>query len=134
MRTYVRWIFKGTTKSIYSFLKAFLNVLFPLIDLKQNGKFFQMVPPENIKLYLKRLVHFLGLEKERLWVCLFGSVVEVFIMFFGTVPFTILYMHAHLLKTNILWLKGTFWVSDNRPLTMYYMLVKPISELFCATD
>ena len=31
---------------------AFLNVLFPLIHLKQNGNLFQIVPPENIKLDL----------------------------------------------------------------------------------
>ena len=46
------------------FFKDLLSVLFPLIDLKQNGNVFQMVPAETIKLFLNRL--FLGLGKEKI--------------------------------------------------------------------
>ena len=54
------------------FSKFFKKRFFPLIDLEQNGKWFQMVPPENIKLALNILFV----------VCLFGFVVNVLMMFF----------------------------------------------------
>ena len=55
----------GTSRSpIKCLFKVFVNVVFPLIDLKQIGKLFQIVQPENIKVYWNRL--FLGLGKESL--------------------------------------------------------------------
>ena len=57
-------LYLTSRSSINCFFKAILNVFFPLIDLKENSKLFQMVPAENINLDLNRL--FLGLGKERL--------------------------------------------------------------------
>ena len=44
------------TLSIWCFLKALLNALFSFKVLIDNGKLFQSVPPEYIKLHLNRSI------------------------------------------------------------------------------
>ena len=85
--------------SIKYFLNSFLNLCFVGANFKKGGKLFHSVPPEKVKLDLNRLLR--GLGKESLWECLFLLIMKCFTIFFGAVPFIMLYIHTHLLKKEI---------------------------------
>ena len=86
----------GTSRSINCFFKAFLNVLFPLVNLKQIGKWFQMVPPWKYQTWFKQISSRHG--KRAVYAFnLFGFVVNVLMIFFGAVPF---YLFIYLLEAD----------------------------------